>query len=79
MTTIRNSQLGVVTAGAGGDNIRVSQLGIVAIMAPPVAAGMRASQLAIVSVIANGQSFQPLEPVIGLGCWSPCNNHMFQE
>lgn len=81
MTDILNSQLGTIAImsppTAGGMN--ASQLGVIGVMAPPFAAGMEASQLGVIAVIANDKSFQPLGPPVDLGCWSPCNNHIFQN
>lgn len=73
MTGLRNSQLGTIAVGgAGGSNLRASQYGSIAVASNPAAAGLRASQIAVIAVIANGKNFLPLGPVMPLPCWQPC-------
>jgi hypothetical protein len=76
MTSLRSSQLGSIAIGSPptAAGLRASQLGSIAVGAPPAAIGLRASQFGVIAVIANGQNFQPLGPVVSLGCWTPCGN-----
>jgi hypothetical protein len=57
--------------------LRSSQLFTVSVAAPPAAVGLRSSQLMVVAVIANNKTILPLGPAIGLGCWTPCGNLMW--
>jgi hypothetical protein len=78
MTDLRSSQLGAISVDGGtSPNLDASQLGSIGVISNPAAAGMNASQFAVIAVIANGQSFIPLGPVTKLGCWTPCANLMY--
>jgi hypothetical protein len=77
MTTLRNIQMPTINVSAAPPTIQNIQLANIAIASNPAAAGLRAIQLAYIMVIANGQRFQPLGPVIGLNCWTPCGTLMW--
>ena len=78
MTTLRNSQLAsVAVEGGTASSLDASQLAAIAVGSNPAAVGLRASQFAVVAIIANGQDFKPMGPVIGLGCWTPCGTLLF--
>lgn len=72
MTDLRSSQLNTVTVGGGGGDLRSSQLAAISVASNPAAAGLNASQLIVVAVVANGKSMLPLGPVMPLPCWQPC-------
>jgi hypothetical protein len=72
MTTFRNSQLGTVSAVGGAADLLVSQLVAMPVMENQPAVAIRVSQLAVITIVANGSNFQPLGPVVKLGCWTPC-------
>jgi len=74
MTALRSSQLNTVSVSGGPGNLRASQLLTISVSSAPAATGLRVSQLVTISVIANNYVFQPLGPVVGLGCWTPCGN-----
>lgn len=65
--TFTTFNLNAVAAG-----LQASQLSAFAVGSNPAAAGLRVSQLFSIAVIANGQSFQQLNPAIKLSCWTPC-------
>jgi hypothetical protein len=78
MTDLRNSQLAsVAVEGGTASSLDASQMGAVAVAGNRAAAALEASQLFVIAVIANGKSFKPMGPVIGLGCWTPCGTLLF--
>jgi hypothetical protein len=72
MTSLRSSQLANVAVEGGTAHLDASQMAAVSVLSNPAAAGLRASQLFVVSVIANGKNILPLGPVLRLPCWQPC-------
>lgn len=72
MTILKGSQLGIVAATAGVPNLQASQLGLISISSPPVAASLDASQLGVIIVMGNNKSILPLGPAFKLPCWQPC-------
>lgn len=73
MTALRVSQLSAINVlGGVSSGLRFSQLVMIAVANPPVALGLRVSQLFSIAVVANGEFVQSLGPVIGLNCWTPC-------
>lgn len=74
MTVPQSSQGGIVSVvETTATPITASQFGIISVQQdPPLNTPSNASQFGAVIVIANGQRFIALNPVIGLGCWSPC-------
>lgn len=75
MTILTNSQLGLVAPTLNTNPIlQASQLGLISISSPPVAASLDCSQLGVIILMANNTTFLPLGPVVGLGCWTPCAN-----
>lgn len=52
----------------------ITQTALISVQAPP-SINPQITQSALILAIANAESFLNLSNVIGLNCWSPCDNY----
>lgn len=71
MTTSRSSQLPTITISGGTvSRPRLPQAAVITVLQQNTPT--RLSQVVVISVVANNRAYTTLNPIIGLGCWTPC-------